>query len=614
MKLFLTSARPLLFALFLLLASIITAQAQTSAFTYQGRFTDASTPANGTYTMKFRLYGSLDQNDQVGAEQTVLVTATNGIFTVSLDFGAASFPAGADRWLEVQIGATTLAPRQKLGASPFAVRSLDSNKADGLSTICNPCVTDAQIVGLSGSKVSGSVANADNATSAINSLNLGGVAANNYLLKSGGAITGNLSVGGILSGDGSGLTNLPSGGGVSWQVFSGTTLQAQSNKAYITNNPAQVVITLPAAPNVGDVIRISNTGAGGFKLLQNAGQIIVRQRTYEPFTVWTPHEFNRQWTAVASSENGSKLVAAVGINGFIYTSNDYGVTWTQIPNTLGQWSALASSADGTKLAAAENQGRIWTSIDSGATWTPRETSRKWFSIASSTDGTKLAAVAYDAQIYTSTDSGVTWTPRETNRKWTTIASSADGTKLAAGADLLSPIYTSTDSGLTWSPNSGFTWMVSIASSYDGTKLVSAGAKGFNLYTSTDSGLNWVTRDSQRYWQRVSSSADGTTLAATATGSTGSPDRIYISTNSGVTWVPKDFPRSWGAVALSANANRAIAVVPGGQIYTSTYSSPFTTQPGTLGYLESKDVAAIEIQYIGNGEFVWLSHEGDIAAF
>ncbi len=566
--------------------------------------------------MKFRLYGSIDQGDQIGAEQTILVTATNGIFSVDLDFGASSFPAGANRWLEVQIGATTLAPRQKLNASPFAIRSLDANKADGLSTICNPCVTDSQIVGISGSKVSGSVSQADNATSAVNSLNLGGVAANNYLLKSGGTITGNLAVNGVISGDGSGLTNLPSGGsGASWQVFSGTTLQAQSNKAYITNNAAQVMITLPAAPNVGDVIRISNTGAGGFKLLQNAGQIIVRQRSYEPFTLWTAHEFNRQWSAVASSENGSKLVAAVGTNGFIYTSNDYGVTWTPSPNTLGQWSALASSADGTKLVAAENQGRIWTSTDSGATWTPRDSNiRKWFSVASSTDGTKLAAVVYDGQIYTSTDSGVTWTPRETARKWTTIASSADGTKLAAGADLLSPIYTSTDSGLTWSPNSGFTWMVSIASSYDGTKLVSAGGKGFHVYTSTDSGLNWVARDSQRYWQRVSSSADGTTLAATANGSTGSPDRVYISTNSGVTWVPKDFPRSWGAVAMSADAKRAVAVVPGGQIYTSAFSSPFVTQPGTLGYLESKDVAAIELQYVGNGEFVWLSHEGDILVF
>lgn len=615
MKISLTFARSSALALLLLFTAFIAADAQTSAFTYQGRFTDASMPANGNYAMKFRLYGSPGGTDQIGAEQTALVTATNGIFTVSLDFGAASFPSGADRWLEVQIGATTLAPRQKLGASPFAIRSLDANKADSLSTICNPCVTDSQLVGISGSKVTGSVANADSAASATNSLNLGGVAANNYLLKSGGTITGNLAVNGVISGDGSGLTNLPSGGGgMSWQVFSGTNLQAQSNKAYITNNAAQVMITLPPSPNVGDVIRVSATGAGGFRILQNAGQTIVKQRNYQPFSVWTAHDIDRYWSAVASSADGSKLVAATGTNGFIYTSNDYGITWTQSSSPVGQWYALASSADGTKLIAASSPGGLFTSGDSGATWTQRETNRDWRAVASSTDGTKLAAVAYNAQIYTSVDSGVTWTPRETVRKWTSIASSADGTKLAAGADLLSPIYTSTDSGLTWSPNSGFTYMFSIASSYDGTKLVSAGANGYSIYTSTDSGLNWVTRDIPRNWGRVTSSGDGTILAAVGSSPNSNGGRVYTSNNSGITWTPRDAIRNWGAVALSADGRRIVATVANGQIYTSTYASPNSTQSGTIGYLESRDVAAIELQYVGNGEFVWLSHDGDISAF
>ena len=35
----------------------------------------------------------------------------------------------------------------------------------------------------------------------------------------------------------------------------------------------------------------------------------------------------------------------------------------------------ASSADGTKLAVAVNNGQIYTSTDSGVTWTPRENNR-----------------------------------------------------------------------------------------------------------------------------------------------------------------------------------------------------------------------------------------------
>jgi len=37
----------------------------------------------------------------------------------------------------------------------------------------------------------------------------------------------------------------------------------------------------------------------------------------------------------------------------------------------------------------------------------------------------------DGQIYTSTDSGATWTAREGDRNWNGITSSADGSKLAA---------------------------------------------------------------------------------------------------------------------------------------------------------------------------------------
>ncbi len=62
------------------------------------------------------------------------------------------------------------------------------------------------------------------------------------------------------------------------------------------------------------------------------------------------------------------------------------------------------------------------------------------SVASSADGTKLVAVVQNGQIYTSTDSGFTWTPRDSDRNWKSVASSSDGTKLVAGVDG-GPIYT-----------------------------------------------------------------------------------------------------------------------------------------------------------------------------
>jgi len=74
------------------------------------------------------------------------------------------------------------------------------------------------------------------------------------------------------------------------------------------------------------------------------------------------------------------------------------------------WWAVVSSADGTKLVACARAGRIYTSSDSGATWTARESNRDWLPVASSADGTKLVAGVYGGQIYTSPDSGATWTP------------------------------------------------------------------------------------------------------------------------------------------------------------------------------------------------------------
>jgi hypothetical protein len=106
-----------------------TCQAQGTAFTYQGRLESGGAPANGSYDLQFALYDAASGGSQVGAILTKTATAvSNGLFTVTLDFGAGAF-TGADRWLEIAVrpsggGAfTTLSPRQKLTATPYAMVS-----------------------------------------------------------------------------------------------------------------------------------------------------------------------------------------------------------------------------------------------------------------------------------------------------------------------------------------------------------------------------------------------------------------------------------------------------------------------------------------------------------
>src|SRR5437016_5198406 len=112
--------------------------AQTSSFTYQGRLTDGGTAANGNYDLQFALFDSLSGGAQVGSTQTInTVAVSNGVFTVSLDFGANSFP-GASRFLEVSArpsgsgSFTLLTPRQQITSTPYAVRSLNAASADSV--------------------------------------------------------------------------------------------------------------------------------------------------------------------------------------------------------------------------------------------------------------------------------------------------------------------------------------------------------------------------------------------------------------------------------------------------------------------------------------------------
>jgi hypothetical protein len=110
--------------------------AQTTAFTYQGSLKDGASPANGNYDFEFKLFDSVSGTTQQGSTlQRLNVAVANGIFTVSLDFGAGTLP-GADRFLDIGVrtagsgGFTALIPRQSVNSAPYSVRSLNSTIAD----------------------------------------------------------------------------------------------------------------------------------------------------------------------------------------------------------------------------------------------------------------------------------------------------------------------------------------------------------------------------------------------------------------------------------------------------------------------------------------------------
>jgi hypothetical protein len=157
-----------LVGLFVLLnAAALFAQGPGTGFSFQGKLGDANSPVNGALDMQFKLFDSADPNNsnQVGTTITLnnpLVEVINGVFTVQLDFGAASLP-GADRFLEIGIRKsssdpyTLLSPRTKIASSPYAVRSLNATGADALSPACNACIQNSQINSLDASKLTGTI-------------------------------------------------------------------------------------------------------------------------------------------------------------------------------------------------------------------------------------------------------------------------------------------------------------------------------------------------------------------------------------------------------------------------------------------------------------------------
>lgn len=304
------------------------------------------------------------------------------------------------------------------------------------------------------------------------------------------------------------------------------------------------------------------------------------------------------------------LLAGLGL--FIWTQAVSAQTWTQTLAPTNWWQCIASSADGSKLVAGQWIGGIYVSTNSGNTWTPTmaPTNTYWASVASSADGCKLVAAAFynpNDGLYTSTNSGATWVSNNVPPlSWCSVASSADGNTLVAaaafeGSGFSSPgiLYSSTNGGVNWSPcvltNSIYPYYyynfnpVGVTASADGKKFAVVATYG--LFCSTNSGISWTQETNAPNLgavvspsQYIASSADGTKLVLC----TGDPGLIYVSTNSGYTWNLTSAPNyQWEFVTMSANGNTIMVVsayYQTGPIFISTNSGDtWTTNGPILGW-------------------------------
>jgi hypothetical protein len=181
-----TRFQSLWFITAVLLASRFHANAQGTAFTYQGRLNNGGNPANGNYDFTFAVFNASNAGSlNLGPITNAAVTVSNGLFTTVLDFGNA--PTGNPAWLEIAVRTnntgnfSALSPRQQLLPVPTA---MFANTASNLSG----SVTAAQLNGALAS-YSGAVAFANGANSFsgngrglanVDAATLGGLATTNF--------------------------------------------------------------------------------------------------------------------------------------------------------------------------------------------------------------------------------------------------------------------------------------------------------------------------------------------------------------------------------------------------------------------------------------------------
>ena len=232
------------------------APAQGTAFTYQGQLQDSGSPANGAYDLTFALFSANLLGSQLGGTLTNTATpVTNGLFTVTLDFGA-NFP-GADRWLEIGVstngagGFSTLTPRQPLLPAPYAITAANALTATAAAQVTGP-IADPQL------SANVPLLNGTNAFAGPD-LFSGTVQATNAANQFTGSFTG----------DGSGLTNLSipaaqlTGGLDAGQLTSGTLALAQLPGSVLTNGASGTGLTGLALLNGGNTFSGDQIVSGG---------------------------------------------------------------------------------------------------------------------------------------------------------------------------------------------------------------------------------------------------------------------------------------------------------------------------------------------------------------
>jgi hypothetical protein len=293
-------SRGTLLSLGVLAALAGTADAQSTAFTYQGELTTAGGVAlDGTFDLRARLYTNAAGSTPIGAQLCAEnIQVVNGRLVVRLDFGAVY--AGTSPFLELELredpaattscsvatGYTLLSPRQPITPAPQASFALQASTAtqatlfggQSAAFYLNASNFNAGVLG--SARLSGTYANALVLTNAANSFSGSGAALT--ALNAGAVSSGTLA-------DARLSTNVPRLASVNTftaaNTFSSIGIGITPTLPLQVSSALQTPMQVQGSNTGGTWVNLSNAAAGGrmFNLIatgpsnsEGAGKLLVR--------------------------------------------------------------------------------------------------------------------------------------------------------------------------------------------------------------------------------------------------------------------------------------------------------------------------------------------------
>ena len=206
---------------------------------------------------------------------------------------------------------------------------------------------------------------------------------------------------------------------------------------------------------------------------------------------------NTDYVAVTSNSDGLYLAVcyiSTLYGNYIYTSYNSGTSWNTVTGLLTNivWTGIASDSTGQYLVACSSNAGIYTSANFGASWTlSGALTLSWTGVASNSTGDVVVACATNNYIYTSYNYGATWTEvgNSTIQNWTGVASDSSGLNFVAVIDEINPgqggIYTSPDSGVNW-------YMSTTITTGSPWSCVTSDSAGLNLAAGGDTSIIYIT--------------------------------------------------------------------------------------------------------------------------